>query len=45
MNDRLAMKMRYERAVKEDEEISEENLVKKEFALNPNVGAARGRDG
>ena len=31
------MKMRYERAVKEDEEISE-------FALNPNVGEARGRD-
>lgn len=44
MNDRLAMKMRYERAVKEDEEISEENLVKKEFALNPSVGEARGRD-
>ncbi|KAK8820577.1 hypothetical protein WA577_006637, partial [Blastocystis sp. JDR] len=37
VNDRLAMKMRYERAVKEDEEISEENLVKKEFALNPNM--------
>lgn len=31
------MKMRYERAVKEDEEIEEENKVKKEFAINPNV--------
>lgn len=45
MNDRLAMKMRYERAVKEDEEISEENMVKKEFAINPNVEEGAMRDG
>lgn len=34
----MAMKMRYERAVKEDEEIEEENMVKEEFTVNNNVG-------
>ncbi len=38
------MKMRYERAVKEDAEIEEENTVKKEFAINPNVGDGAGSE-
>lgn len=36
------MKMRYERAVKADEEIKEENLVKEEFTVNNNVGLTIG---
>ena len=39
------MKMRYERAVKADEEIKEENLVKEEFTVNNNVGLTIGVEG
>ena len=38
MNDPTAMKMRYERAVKADEEIKEENMVREEFTVNNKVG-------
>lgn len=37
----MALKMRYERAVKEDEEIEEENMVKEEFTVNNKVGEKR----
>ena len=37
----MAMKMRYERAVKADEEIKEENMVKEEFTVNNKVGMGR----
>ena len=37
----MALKMRYERAVKEDEEIEEENMVKEEFTVTNKVGEKR----
>lgn len=37
LNDKTAMKLRYERALKEEEIIEEENIVRSEFGLNSPV--------
>lgn len=41
VNDKTAMKFRYERAVKEEEVIEEENLIRTEYGLNSTVGVGQ----
>ena len=38
VSDKIAMKLRYERALKEEDVIEEENILRTEYGINPNVG-------